>query len=87
MLILTRKVGESLFIGDEIEITITEISKNTARIGIDAPKDLPVYRKEIYEKIKSENLKAAKTQLGKEDLDRLNNLLFLTQEKKDEGDQ
>jgi carbon storage regulator len=59
MLILTRKPGESLFIGDEVKVTIIEIKGNQIRIGIDAPKDLRIYREEIYLQIIEENKAAA----------------------------
>ncbi|EPE74390.1 TPA: carbon storage regulator CsrA [Pasteurella multocida] len=52
MLILTRKVGESLFIGDDISITILNIRGNQVKIGIKAPKDVSVHREEIYQRIK-----------------------------------
>lgn len=57
MLILTRKVGETLIINHEITITILEIKGNQIRIGINAPKQISIYRKEIYNKIKSEKYK------------------------------
>ncbi|AFF25179.1 carbon storage regulator [Pasteurella multocida subsp. multocida str. HN06] len=52
MLILTRKVGESLLIGDDISITILNIRGNQVKIGIKAPKDVSVHREEIYQGIK-----------------------------------
>ena len=55
MLILTRKKGESLHIGDNIKIVITEIKGGDVRIGIDAPKELGVYREEIYKRIQQQN--------------------------------
>ncbi len=57
MLILTRKKGESLHIGDNIKIVITEIKGGDVRIGIDAPKELGVYREEIYKRIQAEKTK------------------------------
>ncbi|GMR06502.1 MAG: carbon storage regulator CsrA [Gammaproteobacteria bacterium] len=54
MLILTRRTGETLNIGDNIQVTVLGIKGNQVRIGIDAPKDVPVHREEIYEKIKNE---------------------------------
>ncbi|MDD2650817.1 MAG: carbon storage regulator CsrA, partial [Candidatus Cloacimonetes bacterium] len=59
MLVLTRKQGESIRIGDDIEIVVTDINKGSARIGILAPKSMTIYRKEIYERILKENLAAA----------------------------
>ena len=58
MLIITRKKGESLMIGDNIEITISKIEDGSVKIGINAPKDIIVLRKELYEEIKDENKEA-----------------------------
>ncbi len=54
MLILTRRVGESLMIGDEVTVTVLGIRGNQVRIGVNAPKDVAVHREEIYEKIQHE---------------------------------
>lgn len=54
MLILTRRIGEVLRIGDDVAITVLGIKGNQVRIGIDAPKDVAVHREEIYQRIKSE---------------------------------
>lgn len=59
MLILTRKPGESVYIGDNIKITIVEIKGHQIRVGIDAPKELRIYREEIYLQILEENQQAA----------------------------
>lgn len=60
MLILTRKPGESVYIGDDIRITIVEIKGHQIRVGIDAPKDFRIYREEIYVQIMEENRLAAR---------------------------
>ncbi|CAM3979512.1 carbon storage regulator CsrA [Mesobacillus zeae] len=60
MLVLTRKNGESIKIGDEIEITILSSKNDQVKIGIKAPKNVEVYRKEIYDLITSENQHASK---------------------------
>ncbi len=54
MLILTRRVGETLMIGDDVSITVLGVKGNQVRIGIDAPKNISVHRQEIYERIKHE---------------------------------
>ena len=60
MLVLARKKGESIIIGDDIEIVVLETEGETVRIGINAPKQVPVYRQEIYMAIKNSNTEAAK---------------------------
>ena len=54
MLILTRRVGETLMIGDSVSVTVLGVKGNQVRIGINAPKSVPVHREEIYERIKRE---------------------------------
>lgn len=54
MLILTRRVGETLMIGDEVTVTVLGVKGNQVRIGVNAPKNVSVHREEIYERIRKE---------------------------------
>ncbi len=59
MLILTRKLGEGLFIGDDIRITVVEVRGRQIRLGIEAPSHVVVLREEIYQRVRDQNLQAA----------------------------
>lgn len=70
MLALTRKKGESLIVNNNIEITVLEIRGDQVKIGIAAPKEVPIYRKEVYLQIQEEN----KASMDMENLDALKKL-------------
>jgi len=60
MLILTRKSGESITIGDDVKVTVVEVKGKQVRIGIDAPRSYTIHREEVYISIQEENRRAAK---------------------------
>ena len=59
MLVLSRKINERIIIGENIEVRVVEVAGRSVKLGIDAPRDVSVHRKEIYEAIKDENIQAA----------------------------
>ncbi len=65
MLVLTRRPGESIRIGDEISVLVLEIQRGQVKVAIDAPREIPVHRQEVYELVQRENVKAA--QQGSDD--------------------
>lgn len=68
MLALTRKVGESIIINNDVEVTILDVKGDQIKVGIDAPKTVPIYRKEIFNQIKEENESAMMDASHLEDL-------------------
>ena len=63
MLVLTRKLNESIMIGDEVEVTVVDIKGDAIKLGINAPKDIKVHRKEIFLAIQRENIDASKASI------------------------
>ena len=59
MLVLARKVGQSIVINDNIELLVIEVRGDQVRLGIEAPRSIPVHRKELLEQVREENVKAA----------------------------
>ena len=79
MLVLTRKAGEGIVIGN-ITVTVLEVKRGGIRIGIDAPRDKKIYRQEVYDRICQENVEAARWDIA--DLDALNPNISTKQMKK-----
>ena len=71
MLALSRKTGESIVINNEVEVTILEIKGDQVKIGINAPKSVPVYRKELYLQIQEANKEAVATEVDVDTLQEL----------------
>jgi carbon storage regulator len=80
MLVLTRKAGEGIIIGDTITIKIIEVKGGGIRIGIDAPRETKIYRQEVYDRIKEENVEA--THWNLDDLDSVSTTLATRTENK-----
>lgn len=72
MLVLKRKVGETVMLGDDVEITVLSVEGETVKLGFTAPKSVQIMRKELYDSIRQENLHAGQTVI---DQDQLANLL------------
>lgn len=66
MLVLNRKKGESIFVGDNIQIMVVDVQGDNIKIGIEAPREVAIYREEIYKEIVSSNLEAARGKPGKD---------------------
>ena len=63
MLVVTRKQGESILIGDDIEISVSKIEDGRVKIAIQAPREMAILRKELYKEVEKENIEAAKVNL------------------------
>ena len=61
MLVLSRKINQSIVIGDNIEIMLVDIRGDQIKLGINAPKTVKIFRKEVYEEVKSQNLEASQS--------------------------
>lgn len=64
MLVLTRKEGQSVLLGDNIEITVTKVADGSVKLAIDAPKDTTILRKELYNEIEKENIESMNLDLN-----------------------
>lgn len=71
MLALSRKINESIMLGNDIEVTVLEIKGDQVKIGINAPKSIPIYRRELYLQIRQSNKEAAGGQLSAQELEQL----------------
>ena len=80
MLVLTRKEDEKVVIDDDIEITVVAVEGGKVQLGIDAPQEVEIYREEIYEKVKSENIEATRKKVT---VDQLKEIRVDNSEKED----
>ena len=75
MLVITRKEGQSLLIGDDIEVTVTKVTDGSVKIAIEAPREMVILRKELYKEVEKENMEAVNVDL--DILNKLNNKKLL----------
>ncbi len=80
MLVLARRLNESIMIGDEIEVVVIDIKGDQVKLGIKAPRKVTVHRKEIYDEIKGQNIEAVKSDIDPGKLDNLSG--FFSKDKK-----
>ena len=71
MLVLSRKKGESIMIGDEIELVVVEVKGDQVRIGVKAPKDVGIFRREVFEAISEANMESSQVTVKPEELSKL----------------
>lgn len=81
MLVLARKINESIMIGDDIEIVIIDIKGDQVKLGIKAPQSVAVHRKEIYDEIQKENIAAMQSQVKPDTLKDITDILQIHKEK------
>jgi len=82
VLVLTRKAGQAIYIGDKIKVKILSISSSGVEVGIEAPREFNIVREELLERVKDLNIKASK--INKDSLDKLKNLIKESGEAKEE---
>lgn len=75
MLVLTRRVDESIIIGDDIKVIVVDVRGDQVKLGIEAPREISVHREEIYKEIQEENRRAALRAAGAPDIGRLNDMV------------
>jgi carbon storage regulator len=83
MLVLARKLNESIMIGDEVEVVVIDIKGDQVKLGIRAPKNVTVHRKEIYQDIKQENIAAISSEFKPDDLRELSDFFMKEKEGKE----
>jgi carbon storage regulator len=71
MLVLTRKTGESIIIDKDIVLTVLEVKGDKIKVGIEAPSEIKIYRKEIYDEIKDANIEASQIIIKKEEIQKI----------------
>lgn len=87
MLILTRRAGETLMIGDDVSITVLGVKGNQVRIGVNAPKNISVHREEIYQRIQREKSQQTGSQVEEESEDNIGNKVLRSESEQNIGDQ
>lgn len=83
MLVLTRKVGEQIRIGEDILVTVLDMTKGNVRLGIEAPRQVSIHRHEVYERILDENLRASKGAISRGAVSDIQNVANIWREKQD----
>lgn len=87
MLVLARRINESIMIGDDIEVVVIDIKGDQVKVGVKAPKKITVHRKEIYDEIRRENLSALNNRFKPESLRDLSDFFNKAEHDKDDTDE